>query len=255
MFCVFYSGSVSAAPGNGVVSGVFIPRADLPGVAAGEFAAGESTITKEGKAVYGLVNAIYSGLSALTTVTGMTISKGNPSGTGINRFTEAVTLVFQWLADFSTRNLDPIPLNNASTGKVSLADVFPTATILMAEEEIPGEGLLIPDTVAATYGGDVPGNLSADARDWIYALFLAMVAESTLRTATAQSAITTRSNLLTLRVAGLSIPANYYGAIPVAGLSEAQLPHVRVFTDTLTLEYELETNPETQTVEIRVATS
>lgn len=253
MFCTFYADTVAADSENGVVAGVFIPVADLPGISDGEFAVNQSAILKEGKAIYGLSNAIYSGLSALSALTGLTITKGNPSGTGVNRFTESFTLVFQWLTNFSTRNFDPVPLNNNELGKVTIANIFPTAELIQAEGEIPEEGLLIPFSITNTYGGDLPVNTTTDARDWIYAVFLAMVAESTLRTTSVESAITNRSNLLTQRVAGLLIPANYYGSEPITGLLAADLPHSRIFTDTLLIEYEVETNPQTQTVEVKVA--
>ena len=157
------------------------------------------------------------------------------------------SLVFQWLADFSSRNFDPIPLNEGDLGQVTISDIFPNAQL------ITGEGLLIPGQTINTYGADLPATTNSDARDCIYAVFLAMVAESTLRSSSVESAITSRSNLLTQRVAGLLIPANYYGTEPVTGLLATDLPSSRIFTDTLLIEYECEMSPQTQSVEVKVA--
>lgn len=252
MFATFYPTGISADPDNGVVAGVFIPLIDLPGVFAGEFAANQSDISKECKAVYGLSNAIYSGLSAKTALTGLSITKGNPSGTGTNRFTEQISLTFQWLVDFSSGAITPVPLNTAQDGAASVADIFPNAVIVDAMAAIPGEGLLIPSSVTNKYGSYPPVTLSEDHRDWIYALFLAMVAESTLRSGSVQSAITNRSNLLTIRTTGLLIPAAYYGTEPTTGVTSEALPYSRIFTDTLNLEYECEMNPSTQTLDVKI---
>ena len=55
----FFDAAVAAAAGNGVPAGLYLPIADLPGVNAGEFAAGESQATKEGKALLAVSNALF----------------------------------------------------------------------------------------------------------------------------------------------------------------------------------------------------
>jgi hypothetical protein len=259
-FVTFYPQSVAADESNGVVAGVFIPVTDLPGIATGEFATNQSDILKEGKAVYGLVNALYSKLSALSPLGIANLTKSNPSGTGPNTFTESLSFTFQWIQDLSTRTFYPVPLptigSNSGVGKVAIETVFPNATLVTANGAIPGEGMLFTHTMANKYGAVTPANKSNDARDWIYSIFLAAIAESTLRTSTTASAITNRTNLLTNRVTGATIPAAWYDATnPTSGILSADIPTLRIIQDALSLEYEVETNPETQTVEVKVATA
>jgi hypothetical protein len=253
----YYAASVLAGPANGVVDGVFIPVADLAGLTQAELS--ETGATREGKVIYGLLNSIYAGLAEIASLGLVNLTKSDPSGTGVNRFTESISLSVQWLLDLSSRSFSSIPLpitgSESGKGKVALEDIWPDAEIVTAEGSISGPGVLLADSLLTTYGASELTATTDDARDWIGALFAVIIANATVRTSTVASAITTRTNPLTIRGTGVTIPASWFDATnPVTGILAADVLHLRVFQETYSVEYELQTNPETQTVEIRVAT-
>jgi len=254
----YYAASVNAGPANGVPAGVFIPVADLAGLTQAELS--QTGATREGKVIYGLLNSVYAGLAEIASLGLVNLTKSDPSGTGVNRFTESISLSVQWLLDLSSRSFSSIPRPSigaeAGKGKVTLADIWPDAEIILPEGAISGPGVLLADSLLTTYGASELTVTTDDARDWIGALFAAMVANATVRTATVASGITTRTNPLTIRGTGATIPASWFDATnPVTGILAADVPHLRVFQETYSIEYELETNPDTQTLEIRVATT
>ncbi len=254
MFPIIYSQAVTANAENGVLPGVFIPIANLQGITAGELANNQTDILWEGKIIYGLVNQLFARLTGLSPLGIVSITKGSPSGTGTNRFTETVSFITQFIQDYSTRTFYPVPLPPSTVGKASIADIFPNASLVTDGGAISGAGILFPHSLANTYGAVTPSSVSVDSRDWIFAIMHAAIVESTLRTSSVASAITNRTNLLNNRVAGLAIPTTYYDASnPTSGILAANTPHLRLIQETLSLEYEVESFPLDQTQEIRVA--
>lgn len=256
MFPVFYPQAVTASPNNGIVPGVFIPIANLQGIGSGELGNDQTDILKEGKIIYGLVNQIYSQLAALSPLGFVSITKGSPSGTGANRFTESVSFITQWVQDFSTRTFYPVPLPTSQAGKATIANIFPNASLVTNEGAIPGAGILFTHTLANTYGAVTPSSVTVDARDWIFSIMYAAIAESTLRTSSVASAVTNRTNIVSDRIVGLAIPTAYYDTSnPTSGILAADISHLRLIQGITSIEYEVESFPLDQTQEIRVATS
>lgn len=254
MFVTIYPQAVTADAENGVIPGVFIPIANLQGITTGELANDQTDILREGKIIYGLANQLFARLTALSPLGIVSITKGNPTGTGTNRFTEAISFITQWVQDYSSREFYPVPLPPSTVGKASISDIFPNASLVINEGAIPGAGILFPHSLANTYGAVTPSSVSVDSRDWIFSIMHSAIAESTLRTSSVASAITNRTNLLKNRVAGLAIPTAYYDASnPTSGILAADTPHLRLIQETLSIEYEVESDPSDQTQEIRVA--
>lgn len=251
-FCTFYHAAVPAAPDNNVVAGVFIPYTNIQGFGPSEFAANQSQNLKECKAVYGLTNSMVTKLALVPSPLGIAIKKSNPAGTGLNRFKETVTMTFEWLNNFANRSVTPVPLNATNYGLVSIANIFPNSTLVEDGDEIPQIGLLFPNSIANQYGAASPTNVNNDARDWIYALFLAMVANISIRSSSIQSAITSVTNLLTTRLTGITMPASYYGVSPDTGIEGEDLAPFRLLSESLLIEYEVQTTSSTY-MEVRFA--
>lgn len=253
MFPLIFAQAITADTDNGVIPGVFIPISDLQGITSGELADDQADILREGKVLYGLVNQLFTKLTAISPLGIVSIAKGSPSGTGTNRFTESVSFITQWVQDYSTRSFYPVPLPSGQAGKASIADIFPNASLVDTDGAISGAGILFSHSLANTYGAVTPSSVTADSRDWIFSIMHAAIAESTLRTSSVASAITNRTNLLNNRVAGLAIPTAYYDATnPTSGILAANTPHLRLIQETLSIEYEVESFPLDQTQEVRV---
>jgi hypothetical protein len=92
--CNFYDSAVTAGSGNGVSQGIFISPSDLPGFNGSEFT-DTSEITKEGKAIYALLNAVYKNTATTPPLGFASIAKSNPQGTGVNQSTESISLTGQ----------------------------------------------------------------------------------------------------------------------------------------------------------------
>lgn len=254
MFPIVYSQAITAGADNGVVSGVFIPINNLQGITAEELASDQTDILREGKIIYGLVNQLFARLTALSPLGIVNVEKSIPSGTGTNRFTESVSFITQFVQDYSTRTFYRVPLPPSAVGKASIADIFPNASLVTAEGAISGAGIVFSHSLANTYGAVTPSSVTVDARDWIFSIMHAAIAESTLRTSSVASAITNRTNLLNNRVAGLAIPTAYYDTTsPTSGILAANTPHLRLIQETLSIEYEIENFPLNQTQEVRVS--
>lgn len=251
-FCTFYHAAVPAAPDNNVVEGVFIPYASIQGIGSTEFANTQSQILKECKAVYGIANAMVTKLALIPASVGITVKKSNPTGTGLNRFKETVTMTFEWLNDLTNHSVNPVPLNATNDGLVSIANIFANTSLVEDGDAIPGIGLLFPNSIANQYGATSPVNVNNDARDWLYALFLAMVANIPVRSTSVQSAITSVTNLLTTRLTGITIPATYYGTAPTTGIDGDNLAPFRLLSESLLIEYEVQTT-NSSSVDVRLA--
>jgi hypothetical protein len=257
--CNFYDSAVIAGSGNGVPQGIFIPPSDLPGFNGSEFT-DTSEITKEGKAIYALLNAVYKNTATTPPLGFASIAKSNPQGTGVNQSTESISLTFQWIQDLSNKTTYAPPLptigTNAGFGGCSLEQIFPDCLKIANEGAIPGAGILLLASDIALYGGSHPSTISVDARDWIAGLFGLLIANATLRTTSIASAITNKTNALTTKVNGLQFPASWYDAnSPLTGLLAGDIPHYRIIQDSFSITYEYINDPIAQTFEVRVATA
>lgn len=255
----YYPNPVSAGGSNGVNGGVFIPQSDLPGLTLEELS--HTGATREGKVVYGLVNSFFNSLATIPSLGIVNLSKSDPQGAGVNRFTEFVTVSWQWLLDFSDRSISPIPLPtigaSAGEGGVSLSDVWVGAEIIAQNGEISEPGIVIRDSVVfIKFGGEKPLLNTDDARGWLGAFWQALISSINVRSSTIASAITTLTNPSTIRGLGIAIPATWYDATnPVTGILAENLPNIRVFQESFSIEYEMLVDPSSQTLEVNIATT
>lgn len=257
MFSIFTE-PVVAGGGNGVIGGTYIPLADLPGMALAELSTTGTAL--DSHQTYSLLNSIYSAVANLNSLGIVNLSKTSPVGTGPNLFTEGVGLTMQYLLDLQAGTMGTIPLatigTEAGMGAVYLSDIWPYCEKVSAEGEIDGAGILIPDSWIAGYGG---GNIAAvdeDCRGWIGALMRGLLANLSVRSSTTATAIITRTNPNGIRMTGFAIPASWYDATnPLTGITSADLGHVRIVQESYLVEYEMAVNPESQTLEINVATN
>jgi hypothetical protein len=244
--------------GTATNAGVFIPVADLPGLTEAELATTGTEL--EGNLIYGILNALYTTLAPMTTLGIVSLAKGNPSGTGTNRFTESIGFGFQRVINFSAGTVGPLPLptigTEAGRGSVQIADVFPSAEIVAQSGAISGAGVVVPDTLITPYGGQAKATTEEDSRDWIGAIMAAIASGVTVRSSTVASAISSRTLPAGIRPTGVAIPPTWYDATnPITGISSASLPYVRVIQETITIEYEILIDPENQTVSLSNRTS
>jgi hypothetical protein len=236
-------------------AGLFIPTADLVGMEAGEIT--DTGATLEAKIAYGLLNGLYYALAEKTPLGFENSAKLDPSGAGINRFTEGITINFVRLIDLRDGSVGPVPLpisgENQGRGGLTLADCWQDCEKLGEEDATPGAGLLIPDSWIAAYGGWIPGTVDLDARSYFAGLMIALCDSLPVRTGAIASAITRKTNTSTVRVTGLSIPTEYYQAEnPTSGVLSTDLPFLRLMRETFSIEWEIQTDPIAQTFEINV---
>ncbi|QHV00008.1 hypothetical protein [Synechocystis sp. CACIAM 05] len=257
MFDVFTE-PVEAGAENGVVAGVFIPLADLPGMALAELSTTGATL--DSHQVYSLLNSIYSALAQVPSLGIINLVKSAPVGTGPDKFTEGVGLTLQFLLNLQAGTLTTIPLatigSEAGIGAVYLADIWPDCEKVAAEGAISGAGFLIPDSWIENYGATAIASVETDARRWIGALMAGIISSISPRTTTLSTAIITRTNPATLRMTGFAIPAGWYDATnPITGIASTDISKLRVVQETYLIEYEMAVNPDTQTLEVNIATS
>lgn len=251
----FFTESVSAGAENGVNAGVFVPLAELPGMASGELAT--TGATAEAHGVYALLNSLYSALAPLPSLGIINLIKTAPAGTGTNRYSEGIGATFQYLINLQTGAASVLPLptigSESGIGAIYLEDIWGAAAIITTEGAIPGAGLVVPETLIAQFGGVTPGAVDTDCRGWIAALFSAMTAGVSVRSATVSSAIVSKTNPATSRLTGVAIPPAWYDAVnPVTGIAGTDLGFLRVVQEAILIEYELISDPDAQTLEMSV---
>jgi hypothetical protein len=254
----FFTQSVQAGAENGVTAGVFVPLAELPGMVTGELST--TGATAEAHGIYAVLNSIYSALAPLPSLGIINLIKSAPVGTGTGRYTEGIGATFQYLLNLQTKEISPLPLptigSEAGIGAIYLEDIWAGAAIIANEGAIPGAGLLIPAALVAVLGGINPGAIDTDCRGWIAALVGAISAGVSVRSATVASAIVTRTNPTSSRFAGVAIPPAWYDAVnPITGIVGADLGFLRVVQEAILVEYELLSDPDSQTLELSVRIS
>lgn len=244
--------------GTATNAGIFIPLVDLPGLSQSELATTGNTL--EANLVYAMLNALYSAMAPMTILGIVNLNKSQPSGTGTGRFSESVGFAYQRLVNYKMGTVGVIPLptfgSEAGRGKIQADDVFPSAAVATQGGNIPGSGIVVPHSLVSDYGGGSLGSVTADARAWIGALQMAIAAGVTVRSATVESAITSRTLISGIRSTGVSIPAAWYDAAnPLTNISAADLPWLRVIQDQVTIEYEMAIDADTQTLSLSVRTA
>lgn len=249
---------ILTAVGTAAAAGLFIPTTDIAGMTGGEIA--NTGATLEGKLAYGFLNGFFSAVNTVNPLGFGGSDKTNPTGTGDNTYVEGIDTVILRLIDLRTGeiSLPPLPLagNFAGQGKLLLTDCWPNCQFLNTGEANPGAGLIIPNGWIGNYGGDIPATVDDDAREWFGALILALAATLTTRTTTVNSAVTFTQNLANNRVTGALIPITWYDDTnPVAQLTAADLPFIRLTQERIRIDYELITDPINQTFDVNIATS
>ena len=244
--------------GTTTEAGIFVPVEDLAGMTAGELS--DTGVTLEGKVAYGFLNSLYGAVSTVLPLGLPEPEKTDPTGTAPNIYTEGVTIRVQRFLDVRTNTcyLPGLPTTGsyAGEGGMSLTDIWPGATKLGAGATTGGAGVLIPNDWIASYGGTAPATVGADARDWIGAFITAVNHTLAVRTSTVASSIIRKQTPGTVRVTGIAIPAEFYDETnPITNLTPADLPYLRLTQETVTIEYEILTDPATQTLEVRVASA
>lgn len=219
--------------------GIFIPRSEITGLIANSELL---SANRERKVAYGICNAVYEGLNALTNKLGIAATRPSLVGAGDNKVNQQFTLTAQLMANHTNSAISPIPLPTGNAGKVSIANLFPTAADTAGYgggAETPGAGVVIPHTLVQGYGAAVPNNLATgDHRDWLIALYFSMLAQLEPSTALVTSA---RGNAV-----GVTPPANFTGANAVTGLVAADLPLRSFFSTTFSFTFQLALNQQNQ---------
>lgn len=252
--------AATASP-SGCSAGVFIPRADLPGVAAGEFANAQSTASKQSKAVFALLNQMYAVVSPTNfSKLGIAVTKGQPAGAGEDILNIAYTATIQWMANSESKAISmlPVPTTGTESGKgdFALTDIFANAVKVAADDAITGEGLVIPTADLVPYGSASHGSLNIatgqDNRDWVAGLY-GYISQLGIRTALSASAITAASRGTTT---GVTLPAAATDTTnPTTGILAADLAKRSVFSHQYSITVQLLLNQVTQQFDVNVVTA
>ena len=242
---------------NATHDGIFLPLADLPGLELSDLSLGVGVL--EGKLAYALLNSVFETVGLITPLGFPTPEKSDPQGTGTNRYTEQITLRIYRLLDLRTQTISLPSLPTTGTyqgqGGLTLTDIWPGAAYLETGDSSGGAGVLIPDAWLADYGA-TGGDPALDSRGWVAAFLVALNHTVAVRSPSVASAITRKTDPTTIRLLGLTIPAEWVDATnPTTGIAPADLPYLRLVQEAVAIEYEILTTPDTQTYEVRVATT
>jgi len=214
-------------------AGLFIPRANLPGMATSEF----DDTNIERKVALAVMNALFSGLSTVTAPLGLAVTKATPAGISADVINQGFTATVQYYADHGAGTVGVYPLPVGNAGLVSLESIFGSGISIVSAGGATNEGVVIPNSVITSAGGAVPANTTADARDWLQAILLDMVNNLTTSTA-----VPTRSRNT---AAGVAIPTNL---TTITNLTDAS--KLSFFSHTYSLTFQLSLNQSTQTFDL-----
>ena len=259
MVLTFFDGAVAAGGGNGVLAGLFIPVADLPGVSGGEFAAGESQATKEGKALLAMSNAVFDYYTANSAnIVGLLATRAKASASdSLDNLT--FTFQHQYVAKLSDGSFGQIPLPtagaNSGVGGYAIQNIFAAAVDVAAEGAISGEGVVIPYADLADYGGSAPAAISNgnDNRDLVAAMSRAIASLVTIRDASNASAVTvaTQATSSSFTLAAAATAA----ADPTTGLVAGDLPKISTTQMSTSYTIQVALNQSAQTFDVNVVTA
>ena len=243
--------------GNAVANGVFIPRADLIGISAGEFADNQSVALKENKLIYSIANKLTDGV--LATALGITATLGAITGQSALLSSKAYSFTVQYYADQENEVIDLLPLpsigSQVGVGEITIEDIFPNAEKVAAAGAVPGEGVLIPSALLEDYGSPAHAslNIASDSRSYLGALIRYMVSKMDLRTASVASAITAKTIGGTT---GVTLPAIATDATnPTTGINSANIDKLDFYSRTLSFTIQRIENETTQSYDVNVVTA
>jgi len=255
----FFEAAVSSP--SGCSAGIFIPRSDLPGVAAGELANSQSTANKQSKTVLALLNKVHSTVSPTNfSKLGFATTKGAPTGVSEDVIAITYTATAQWMANSEDKTISvlPVPTTGTESGKgdFAIADIFPNAVKLAAGDAITGEGVVIPTADLVPYGSPTHASVNPavgqDNRGWFAGLY-GFLSQLGIRTTSVASAITAASRGATTAV---TLPTAATDATnPTTGILAADLPKRSFFSHTYSLTLQLALNQTSQAFDVNVVTA
>ncbi|AFY39887.1 hypothetical protein Lepto7376_3711 [[Leptolyngbya] sp. PCC 7376] len=259
MSLTFFDNAVAAGGGNGVPAGLFLPIAVLPGVVAGEFGAGESQATKEGKALLAMSNALFDYYTANSTnLVGLLATRAKASASDV---LDNITFTFQhqYVSKLSDASFGQIPLPaagaNSGVGGFAVQDIFAAAADVAAEGAISGEGVVIPYADLSAFGGSAPAGITAgnDNRDLIAAMNRAMADLVVVRDATNASAVTaaTQANSISFTLAAAATATTD----PTTGLVAGELDKISTVQMSTSYTVQVALNQSAQTFDVNVVTA
>lgn len=218
--------------------GIFVPRSEITGLISNNELL---SANRERKVAYGLCNSIYEGVAALPNKLGIAVTRPALVGAGENKVNQQFTLSAQLMVNHTSGSVAPIPLPAGNAGKVSIGNLFPTAsdTAAYGGSTTPGAGIVIPHSLIQNYGSAIPVNLAGgDHRDWLVALYFSMLAQLEPSSALVTAA---RGNAV-----GVTPPANFTGANAITGLNAADLPLRSFFSTSFSFTFQLALNQQNQ---------
>lgn len=244
---------------NANSDGVFIPVANLTGVTAQELASGQSAISKEGKALFGLLNRLYTVVNPSSFAKlGFSVARNNPSPVNVDVLNDVFSISFQYLVNALLESVTVVPVPtsgaNSGVGDISMLDVFPGATKVASGAATGGAGILIPSSDVSAYAPNLSHaglTLANDCRNYLSALLVYAADNVTVRATGITSAVTSA----VLGAYGtLTIPASYYAATdPTADVDSADLPNLALLSRTIQFTVQTVRDQATQTFDINVA--
>lgn len=235
----YYTAAVAAAGGNGVLAGLFIPIANLPGITQGSELADAS---KERKAAYSLLGQVFDRLDTLSSKLGISNAKSQAVSTTVDRINQTFALTATFRTNHASNGIGPLPLPTGNAGSVPISTLFPAAALVAAEGAIPGAGILVPNTMLSGYGVSALTNVANDGRQWIAGLCHSMVKDMDANAALVSASRGT--------AVGVAPAANFTGANAITGLTEADLAVSSFFSTTYTIGLQIALNQATQTFDL-----
>lgn len=222
----YFPAAVTAGSGNGVPAGIYIPLAGLKGLETADL----SAANRERRVAFCFVNQVYSALAAITNPLGIGTTEANPIAAGPDKINKGYSLTVSYYVDHAAGNQGVYPLPASNTGRVTLENLFGSnVAAVTAEGGVTGAGIVIPTATITALGGTQPANTgSADARDWLQALYASMIDQLE-----DSSSIITKSRSVTV---GITPPANL---VNISGITDAMLPSLSLFSHTFTLTVQI----------------
>ena len=247
------------------ITGLFIPATSLLGIEPTDFALNQQATLKYSKAIFAIIQSIYSSLSINQNKLGISCSITRPTVMGTSKISYSYSFSIDYLVDTATGKTKQIPVPTSGVysgiGKVSLLDIFPNSIAIKSTADsnlITTAGILLE--IPADYGfyNDVTGstlatfNISGDCRYAIAAILASFIDGGVnIRTNTTPSGVI---SLSTSPATTIDIPANYYTTSnPISGINSADLDHLSIIRRTYSIAFELLLLPEY--LEVNVSTT
>jgi hypothetical protein len=234
----YYPAAVAAGSGNGVSAGVFIPRTNLPGITT---ATELSDSNKERKVAYSVLNKSNDALNLITNKLGITNARSSAVGI-LDRINQTFSSTFQFAANHASNTLSMVPLPTSNDGLVTIANLFANAEILVAEDDVPSAGIVIPTALITAHGGTVPGSITVDARSFLNALYASITLNLEPNTAVI--------SVLRGTAVGFTPPTNFTGTGAITGILEAALPQMSFYSVSYSVTLQIALNQESQTFDL-----